>query len=376
MHSRVGIIGGGVAGLSLAALLGREMDVKLFEEHGVVGYPKHCTGVISSETLKLFKNMLFEPPTLANSKEVEIHASSRSLLIDLSKNPIYIVDRQLFEEKLLDNALNAGVEVELGARVRSFKASSNGVTLIAGGKEESFNSIAIAEGAARCLSRKLKCPEGEVIYGINYLVKISECIESKVHVFFTKSTPGLFAWFIPTGGEAIVGYGGGLIHRDKLLNYIAKRTGIELRGVVESYGGLINIAKPCNLVHYGGRIYLTGDSAALNKPLTGGGLYAIARLTPMLANAIKSSESNSLINAFRAFEKRHRVQLNARRAIMALGGLHIGAEALARSLEAGGLIEAWDFDHHEEAILRSIKHPVKTLSILQQLLSIMLRAGL
>ncbi|MEM3990218.1 MAG: NAD(P)-binding protein, partial [Desulfurococcaceae archaeon] len=112
MRNGVSIVGGGVAGLSLAALLGRGVDVKLFEEHRVVGYPKHCTGVISSETLKLFKDILFEPPTLASSREVEIHAGSKSMSINLSKNPIYVVDRQLFEEKLLDSALNAGAEVE------------------------------------------------------------------------------------------------------------------------------------------------------------------------------------------------------------------------------------------------------------------------
>ncbi|MEM1644169.1 MAG: NAD(P)/FAD-dependent oxidoreductase [Desulfurococcaceae archaeon] len=376
MRNGVSIVGGGVAGLSLAALLGRDVDVKLFEEHRVVGYPKHCTGVISSETLKLFKDILFEPPTLASSREVEIHAGSKSMSINLSKNPIYVVDRQLFEEKLLDSALNAGAEVELGVRVRSFKASPNGVTLIAGSAEECFNSIVIAEGAARRLSRNLKCPEGEVIYGVNYLVRVGECIEPKVHVFFTKSTPGLFAWFVPIGSEAIVGYGGGLIHRDELLSYVVKCTNVKLGGVIESYGGLINIAKPCSPVHCNGRVYLTGDSAALNKPLTGGGLHAIAMLTPALASSIKSSESTSLIKVFKAFEKRHRVQLNARRAVMALGGLHVGAEALVRSLEARSLIEAQHFDHHEEAILRSIKHPVKALSILQQLLSVVLRARL
>ncbi len=377
MHSRVSVVGGGVAGLSLAALLGRDMDVKLFEEHKVVGYPKHCTGVVSSETFKLFKNMLFEPPTLASSREVEIHAGSKSLLINLSKNPVYVLDRQLFEERLLDSAVSAGVEVKLGVRVRSFKTSPNGVTLIAGSREESFNSITIAEGAAGRLSKSLGCPGGEVIYGVNYLARVGECIEAKIHAFFTKSTPGLFAWFVPIGGEAIIGYGGGLIQRDKLLNYIAKHAGVKLGGVVESYGGLINIAKPCSPIHCDERIYLTGDSAALNKPLTGGGLYAIARLTPVLAGAIKSGESSSLIKAFKVLEKRHRVQLNARRALMALGGLHVGAEALARSIEARELIEAWDFDHHEEAILRFIKHPAKALSILQQFLSaVLFRAGL
>ena len=50
------VVGAGPAGLFTALLLAQEgLDVVVFEEHAAVGFPTHCTGIVSGETNRLYK---------------------------------------------------------------------------------------------------------------------------------------------------------------------------------------------------------------------------------------------------------------------------------------------------------------------------------
>ena len=50
------VVGAGPAGLFSALCLARGgRDVLVLEEHGVIGAPTHCTGVVSAELQELYK---------------------------------------------------------------------------------------------------------------------------------------------------------------------------------------------------------------------------------------------------------------------------------------------------------------------------------
>ncbi len=53
MRTEAAVVGAGPAGLIAAReLAGRGFEVKVFEEHTIIGEPNHCAGILSVNGLK------------------------------------------------------------------------------------------------------------------------------------------------------------------------------------------------------------------------------------------------------------------------------------------------------------------------------------
>src|SRR5438105_13973206 len=119
MHESVDvlIVGGGPGGLFLAErLAGQGVRTLVCEEHGRVGDPVHCTGVLSSESFGRFD--LPTSATLNHLTSVRF-VSPGGIPVDYTTpTPIAtVIDRAVFDRQLADRAISAGAEIRSGARV-------------------------------------------------------------------------------------------------------------------------------------------------------------------------------------------------------------------------------------------------------------------
>jgi flavin-dependent dehydrogenase len=120
------VVGAGPAGCA-AARSAAEKGCKtiLIEEHKTIGFPAHCTGYLSSNerpdileaTLEsMDKRVVIRHPS--NFSSTHVYAPSGSILrTDPWPSYLYLVDRSLFDQELVRQAIRAGAELKINTRV-------------------------------------------------------------------------------------------------------------------------------------------------------------------------------------------------------------------------------------------------------------------
>lgn len=309
------IIGGGFSGLVNSYL---EEDSILFEEHNLIGFPPHCTGLVSSRFVETLGSIARENIINSYREILVLDLSGRELLELRFKDKIYRLDRINLEKTLLKESIDRGSKIELSSKIIDLSTSSEDKNKIclAIKKKSAIEKICfdkpiilVADGVLGGVSSKiLGRVERDLVLGIQVLTSIDRESRSDIYrldrilVFVDdKIFPEFFGWIVPVSeSRAIVGAGFNLkrsvyayfkyylhkLKRLKLLNYIDIRS---------SYGGLIN--RSLIEEHIGNRVILVGDAAGLTKPFTGGGLYT----SLYQAIAIKRAYKND----FDSFKKRY-----------------------------------------------------------------------
>lgn len=280
------VVGAGPAG-SMAAYRAAKLGLKvlLLEEHGQAGSPPHCAGKLN---VKAFQEFSLPSQCVLNKVKGALFHSPGGLEIRVSKpNPeSYIIDRELFDRRLAEKALNAGVEARFKCKVKHVKPHTSGSLTIKGsGLEAEASFLILAEGGVRRLSTSLGCGELPVLKGIQAEMKgVNFQGEDFVEVFFGwRFFPGFFGWIIPMGdGRAKVG----LCVRRGLAEaspraYLEKalkehptiKERVRRAKIRRVYGGLIPIEGPVRKMWHPSGILIVGDAAGHIKSTTGGGIF-------------------------------------------------------------------------------------------------------
>ncbi|HID18052.1 TPA: NAD(P)/FAD-dependent oxidoreductase, partial [Candidatus Bathyarchaeota archaeon] len=280
------VVGAGPAG-SMAAYRAAKLGLKvlLLEEHGQAGSPPHCAGKLN---VKAFQEFSLPSQCVLNKVKGALFHSPGGLEIMVSKpNPeSYIIDRELFDRRLAEKALNAGVEARFKCKVKRVKPHTSGSLTIKGsGLEAEASFLILAEGGVRRLSTSLGCGELPVLKGIQAEMKgVNFQGEDFVEVFFGwRFFPGFFGWIIPMGdGRAKVG----LCVRRGLAEaspraYLEKalkehptiKERVRRAKIRRVYGGLIPIEGPVRKMWHPSGILIVGDAAGHIKSTTGGGIF-------------------------------------------------------------------------------------------------------
>jgi len=351
---RVAVIGGGFAGLMAAYTLPTiGVEVDLYEEHDRVGYPPHCTGIVSERVVEGIGGPARQ--NVQATYEGFIVASPAGSLRVRTQRPIYKLDRVGLEQSLMRAAEKRGARVYLNTRVEAISPAGD---LQAAGTRKKYDLIILAEGSAGRLRRTLGLHHKPLASrGLNVEIAPGSR-ESFFEVFFSAKSVGPgFAWRVPTPRRTVLG---------ALLVGGAPRNAVkEVYGVnpERGYGGRV-LHGPPHPEPVLDKIVLLGDAAGHNKPLTGGGLYPVTEiLVEASALARDASLPDALALAISRVGRRLRRQYYLARILLRNPRL---TEALIEAAVEAGLEAvldgAVDYDYHEELPRLALSKPGKALA--------------
>ncbi len=277
MRTEAAIVGAGPVGLVAARELARMgFEVRVYEEHPVIGEPNHCAGILSVEGLK---RLGVDPSPDFVQQEVRggtaYSPDSTSIRIRGGRTRAYAVDRATFDRHLARLALDEGAEIETGNRVSELLVKDGRVTGIRTKEGTTRAGVVVdCEGAEGSMARSMGLPrpsEG-ILAGINAEVPGIELEPNMVEVWLgNKVAPGLFAWIIPIGeGKARCGLA---CSRGDALGRLKAFLGRRFGDVVHSEPRIwpVLTSGPANKTFVDG-LLLVGDVAGQTKPTTGGGV--------------------------------------------------------------------------------------------------------
>ena len=109
----VSIIGGGPVGGYLAKTLAKQdVSVALIEEHENPGLPLHCAGLVTPRVLKFLDTDSYDETIQNTITGACIHApSGKTLTIGDASIRALVIDRQRFDETMINQAQNVGAHL-------------------------------------------------------------------------------------------------------------------------------------------------------------------------------------------------------------------------------------------------------------------------
>lgn len=276
------VVGGGPAGCRSARDIAMKgYKVAVLEEHGQVGEPMQCAGLVSPGALVLANtsgNLILNSFT-----GVRLHSPGGNTLV-IRSNKVYAhaIDRSAFDRELAEQARRAGAEIFLATRVLDFERLPGGVRVWArrGTDVQAFTGRLIigADGARSRTARWLGLsPPPHVVYMYAAEVVLNSIDTSLIDIFLgCEVAPGWFGWVIPVsentarvGVGVFQGKGSPAACFEKLTARYSRRfCGMEISRLT---GGVV----PIGLMErtYGPNAMVVGDAACHVKPISGGGVY-------------------------------------------------------------------------------------------------------
>ncbi|MGQ9478930.1 MAG: FAD-dependent monooxygenase [Thermoproteota archaeon] len=285
------IVGGGPSGLLTGSIISRRgFKTIVLEEHGEIGLPEQCTGLVSWRIGEIPQSIV-----LNTVETARFHLGEEWFKVH-SKKRMLVIDRAGYDKHLADDALSNDVEIRLRERMLGIK---EGVVLTSRNKLYHGRILVGADGPNSMVAKwsGLKQP-GNVLYGVQYVAKgIFE--QSTVELFFNHAfSNGGFAWVVPLdSSRARIG----LLTRDNPLPRIrvfTRKLGVEVDE--KSFtGDSIRFGVMDRTVADG--TVLVGDAACQVKPLSLGGLV-YSRICSRVAGeaCVEALERNLFSKSFLA----------------------------------------------------------------------------
>jgi len=313
----IAVIGGGIAGLLTAYYLTKfGVTVTLFEKSR--GVPRrHCTGIVSHETLHnipLAKKFVISK---YSSMEIFIGTSLARIEITSPNSFAYRIDRTGHETALQDLLKCLGVEMKFLHNVLDVNRESYGWGLAIEHEnsivKKSFKKIAVADGYPGRVSRKAGCSAVAIplsaiqrdftVMGLN--------TANSLYVYINPKLLGYgFAWLTPFNeNDVTIGlatsYKVSPIIYKHILRFFSKALNLNVGNPLgDYYGGTILMGYPEKFLSKDFNVVCIGDSVSMIKSISGGGLYGIARYSYILSKAllqgiVKNVDIASLSNEFK-----------------------------------------------------------------------------
>lgn len=267
------VVGAGPSGARISAnLASKGFKVLMIDLKSEIGVPNHCSGLVDERVVKLVGyDLVIDKP-----EQAEIITPLSSFFISSKK--MFVVDRIKLDKKLSEIAQSSGVHIALRRRFFNYSIKDNEINVLTSGMggfiEFRTRFLIGSDGPlsqVRNLSR-IKSPK--LLPSVQFDVDERS---SKVKLYLDRTkTPEFFSWEIPHNMETEIG-ASGIGSLSTVASLASKKK------IVNKRGGIIPVG-PTDLGM--GNVFLTGDSAGLNKATTGGGLYAALKSSDSLSEAI------------------------------------------------------------------------------------------
>ncbi|HNV01289.1 MAG TPA: NAD(P)/FAD-dependent oxidoreductase [archaeon] len=276
----IAIIGAGPAGLSTAIKLREEgFDSIVYEEHEKIGYPEHCSGLISKKGIDELRLNLGD--SLQNTiYGAKIYSPNGTMLKVQKKHPVaYVVNRAEFDSMLLRKARLLGIHVSTHTKLIDARKSINGnektlfIQVDGRGEMRKTNYIIGSDGVNSTVRHLMGInTEKEKLIHTIQATCTGEFDERYVEVHFGDYAKGFFAWVVPISKDkAKIGLGNILGENisENFKEFL--KTKYPSVHVKEKVSALIPYGEPLKeLVK--DNFVLVGDAAFQTKATTGGGV--------------------------------------------------------------------------------------------------------
>jgi len=280
----VAVVGGGpIGGYVAGKIASQGFKTAIFEEHNKIGEPIRCAGLISP---KIFDIEIKNKSEIVQNKiyGANIYPPNKNkLAIGGEKLQALVVNRQLLDEGIVQDAEKKGAKIHLESKITMASTQGNKVHLnfIKKQKRGKTNSSLLigADGSASPVRDIFDFPKpNELLHSIGAEVSNVELDPRFVDIFLgRKIAPGFFAWIIPLneyGNEARIGLCVDKDSRNLLrecFDNLLKTQQLRKAEIIRYIGGTIPLGPLKKTVK--SNVMLVGDAAAQVKPTSGGGVY-------------------------------------------------------------------------------------------------------
>lgn len=371
------VVGGGPAGCRAGSLIARRgFRVAILEEHGEVGRPSCCAGVVGSRGMREL-GIDVSPHVLSELRRAVIHSpSGRSVEIGRGRVEALVIDRAGFDRELGAEAVDSGARLLTGTRCTGLSSGRN-IRVKASGRHGGIlkaDLVIGADGAASSVARSTGLVGRDAGYVMCAQAELrGEHEEDAAEIFLgSRYAPGFFGWKVGAGGLCRIGTGtvagSPIEHLRRLI-----RENPALRGRVRVPGRIPMAVRPIPSFFLrrpqSGRVMLVGDAAGQVKPLTGGGLYLGLMCAAFAAEtAVRWFEGKEDLSGYgrRILDAVGREILlgeMARRIFRGLSDEELESAVLSLEGKLGRVVvESFDFDRHSGVILGVLRNLPALLS--------------
>ncbi|MEM4528349.1 MAG: NAD(P)/FAD-dependent oxidoreductase [Desulfurococcaceae archaeon] len=351
MKHDVIIIGAGPAGLSLAAEI-KGLDVLIIEEHRRIGLPLHCTGLVGYLTKTIISRYSNHVIDKSYSRITFISEMSRKV-IDFKEKAVFHINRPLLEETLASIAESRGHKLETGVRAKPY----HGFSVKMRDKVMKPEVIVASDGASSLFRKVFSKTTPGYLIGIQVMARVENLDDESIFVIYSKDITGFFSWIVPLDiDKAIIGCitSGPVTSPGTLFHKISEKAGIRITSPGSIFGGLIPIHRPLREPVVYSKIVFHGDSVPLVKPYTGGGLFHIFNLSPLLAKCL---ENMDLAKYVKIYKKNIYGKLLVERSLVDLvrkNNLYQLPMDIAHVINKLGFLTTSDYDHHYKLLFKAL----------------------
>lgn len=268
------VVGAGPAGSCAAVEAGkRGAKVLLLERKKTPGLPVQCAEYVPQQ-IKHYVNIY---PEMIVQRTGRMHTYINDELCSDLAAPGYILDRQVFDRKLSEEAVNYGVE--LWTETRAIECLQESVRVLVKGeiKEIECRCIIGADGPRSTVGAWMNSENDYFMPAVQWTLPLKET-RNNTEMYFSPEYIGGYAWMFPKGKYANVGVGVSMDSGERLTElhrcFVSKMIAA---GVVENTepiyktGGIAPVGGPLpRLVHE--NMLLVGDAAGQTHPVSAGGI--------------------------------------------------------------------------------------------------------
>lgn len=294
------IAGAGPAGTAAAEACARAgLSTLVVEEHGTIGYPVQCAGLLSRSALDECRVSRKSVLNSIRGAQV-VSKNGERLAFDAGTEKAVVVDRGMLDAEMARKAADAGAVFRVRTAVRGIDGTTIATRGVNGREEFRFRLLVAADGPRSTVARLLKMQRART-YLAGIQAEIPYKTDRHLVTIYPDAAPDFFGYAIPSGERRTrIGLCTGEDAKGRFSRFARKFGGKNIH--------LVTGTLPLGVMPktYGKHTLFTGDAAGFAKPTSGGGVYTGVRSARHAAAvAVACCESGAFDdNALAAYEQR------------------------------------------------------------------------